>query len=102
MKRRFFLSTVEQIRKGAAVAAGGFALYILFSALKWEWVASVSALLFGLWALYVFLSAQVGRVKDPHHHSEKDVSYSLLWGTAALMILLLGCGVLGFRMLLGF
>jgi len=100
MKKPFFLE-ISGIRKGVAAAAAGFLIYLLLSALKWDAVAAVFALLFGLWALFVFLSALAGRAKDPKHHSEKDISYSLLWGSGALTILLLGCGILGVKLLLG-
>ena len=52
--------------------------------------------MFGLIAVWTFLSAAVVRRKD-----KETVSYNLLWGTGALALLLGGCAVLTVKMRLG-
>ena len=67
----------------------GFALYLVLSALEWRTAALIVAIGFGIEAAYTFFSAVDCREKD------KDaVSYNILWGTGAVMILLLVPAVL--------
>ena len=97
MKQKgFLLTTKEQMNRGAMIAGIGFLLYLAASALAWEAVGLVIAIVFGLIALYVFVSTLSARGKD-----RESVSYSLMWGTASLSILLLGCAVLTVKMYLG-
>ena len=95
-KKGFLLKTREQMNRGAIVSGVGFLVYLGASALAWETVGLVLAIVFGLIALYVFVSTLAGRSKD-----KEAVSYSLMWGTGALALMLLGCAVLTIRMYLG-
>lgn len=92
----FLLQTVSQMNSGAIVSGLGFLLYLALSALGRETAAGITAIAFGLAAVYVFASVAVGRSRD-----RESVSYSLLWGTGALALLLGGCGVLTVRLWLG-
>ena len=82
-KKGFLLQTVQQMNAGAIVSGLGFLLYLALSAL-------------GMVSVYVFVSVALGRSRD-----KEAVSYSLLWGTGALALLLGGCGVLTVRLWLG-
>lgn len=95
-KKGFLLTTREQMNRGAVISGIGFLLYLGASALAWDAVGLVIAAVFGLIALYVFVSTLCARGKD-----RESVSYSLMWGTASLTILLLGCAVLTVKMYLG-
>ena len=92
-KKGFFLRTVKQMNLGAIVSGAGFLLYLGASAMGWEALSDVLAIAFGLVSLYVFLSVSEGRRRD-----KEAVSYSLLWGTGALALLLCGCAVLTVRL----
>ena len=91
--RGFLLRTVRQMNNGAIVSGLGFLLYLALSALGCETAADITAVAFGLTAVYVFASVAAGRSRD-----KEAVSYSLLWGTGALALLLGGCGVLTVRL----
>lgn len=91
------LQTVKQINVGAIVSGLGFLLYLALSALSVETAADITAVAFGIVSVYVFISAAAGRSRD-----KEAVSYSLLWGTGALAILIGGCGVLTLKLWLGF
>lgn len=95
-KKSFLLQTVEQMNAGAIVSGLGFLLYLALSALEWEMAADLTAVAFGVAAVYVFISVAAGRSRDG-----KAVSYSLLWGTGALALLLGGCGILTIKLWLG-
>lgn len=95
-KTGFLLQTVKQMNAGAVLSGTGFLLYLALSALGWETAADVTAVAFGIVAVYVFLSVAAGRSRD-----KEAVSYSLLWGTGALALLLGGCGVLTVKLWLG-
>jgi hypothetical protein len=95
-KKGFLLQTVKQMNVGAGVSALGFALYLTLSAFEQYDLADLVAVVFGLVALYVFASAAAGRRRD-----KTAVSYSLLWGTAALAIMLCGFAVMAIGMRLG-
>ena len=58
--------------------------------------ADIAAVALGMVSVYVFVSVALGRSRD-----KEAVSYSLLWGTGALALLLGGCGVLTVRLWLG-
>lgn len=95
-KKGFLLQTVKQINAGAIVSGLGFLLYLALSALGVETAADITAVAFGIVSVYVFISAADGRSRD-----KEAVSYSLLWGTGALAILMGGCGVLTIKLWLG-
>ena len=89
MKKDIWLKPGKELNTGAIIGGIGFAIYIALSALEGRGLALFAALAFGLEAGYAFLSALDCREKD------KDaVSYNILWGTGAVMILLLVPAVL--------
>lgn len=92
----FFLQTTKQMNLGAAVSGIGFLLYLAASALGSRALADGVAAVFGLVSIYVFVSIAAGRRRD-----KEAVSYNLLWGQAALMVLLVACAVLGVKQRLG-
>ena len=98
MKRKnsLLLQGVKQLNRGAIVSGLGFLLYLALSALGLETAADITAVAFGMVSVYVFASVAAGRSRD-----REAVSYSLLWGTGALALLLGGCGVLTVRLWLG-
>ena len=96
MKKEIWLKPGKQINSGAIVGGIGFVLYILLSALEWKALALIVAIGFGLESLYVFLSTLEWRERD-----KDSVSYSIMWGTAALALLLLGPAVMTIKMELG-
>ena len=95
-KKGFLLQTVKQMNAGAVVSGLGFLVYLALSALGAEGVADIAAIAFGLVSVYVFASVAVGRSQD-----KEAVSYSLLWGTGALALLMGGCAVLTVKLRLG-
>ena len=58
--------------------------------------ALIAAIGFGLESLYVFLSTLEWREKD-----KESVSYNIMWGTAALTLLMLGPAVMTVKLALG-
>ena len=88
--------TTRTINGGAILSGIGFLLYLADRALGWEMAADIICIVFGVIAVLTFLAAAVGRQKG-----KEQVSYSLLWGTGALALLLGGCAVLTVRMKLG-
>ena len=88
--------TTRRINRGAILSGIGFLLYLTARALGWELAADGICIIFGVIAVLTFLAAAVGRQKD-----KELVSYSLLWGTGALALLLGGCAVLTVKMKLG-
>lgn len=95
-KRGPLLRTVGQMNAGAIISGLGFLLYLALSALELETAADVAAMAFGLVSVYVFVSVAAGRSRD-----KEAVSYSLLWGTGALALLMGGCAVLTVKLRLG-
>lgn len=95
-KKGLLLQTVKQMNAGAIISGLGFLAYLGLSALGLEEAAGIAAVAFGLVSVYVFASVAAGRSRD-----REAVSYSLLWGTGALALLLGGCGVLTVRLWLG-
>ncbi len=95
-KKGWLLQTVRQMDQGAILSGIGFLLYLGASALGWEMAADLLAIVFGIVSVYVFLSVAEGRRQD-----KDKVSYSLLWGQGALMILLVSCAVLAIKLRLG-
>ena len=67
-----------------------------FSALGWSGIALIVAIGFGLESLYTFLSTLEWREKD-----KESVSYSIMWGTAALALLMLVPAVMTIKQALG-
>ena len=96
MKKNIWLRPGRPINAGAIAGGVGFALYLALSALKWDTAALIVAIGFGLESLYTFFSTLEWREKD-----EASISYSIMWGTAALSLLLLGPAVLTIKMELG-
>ena len=90
------MQTVRQMNAGAIVSGLGFLLYLALSALEAETAADIAAVAFGLVSVYVFASVAAGRSRD-----KEAVSYSLLWGTGALALLMGGCAVLTVKLWLG-
>lgn len=95
-KKSFLLQTVKEMNVGAIVSGVGFLLYLILSALGRELAADITAVAFGIVSVYVFISVAAGRSRD-----RDIVSYSLLWGTGALALLLGSCAVLTVRLWLG-
>lgn len=95
-RKGILLQTVQQMNAGAIISGIGFLLYLGLSALGWETGADITAVALGVVSVYVFLSVAAGRSRD-----KEAVSYSLLWGTGALALLLGGSGVLTVRLWLG-
>lgn len=95
-KKSVLLRTVKEMNIGAAVSAAGFLLYLLAAAVAPRIIVDAVAVLFGVFALYVWASVLAGRRKD-----KEAVSYNLLWGQSAVTLMLVACAVLGIRMRLG-
>ena len=95
-KKGLLLRTEKQLNGGAIVSGSGFLLYLAARAMEWGMAADIVCIVFGVIAVWTFLSAAVGRRK-----SKETVSYSLLWGTGALALLLGACAVLTIRQRLG-
>ena len=89
MKKSIWLKPGKQLNSGAIVGGIGFALYLVLSAREWRTAALIVAIGFGIEAAYTFFSAVDCREKD-----KDSVSYNILWGTGAVMILLLVPAVL--------
>ena len=85
--------TTRTINGGAILSGIGFLLYLADRALGWEMAADIICIVFGVIAVLTFFAAAVSRKKD-----KEMVSYSLLWGTGALAMLLGGCAVLTIKM----
>ena len=96
MKKDIWLKPWKQINNGAIVGGIGFVLYMAFSALGWSGIALIVAIGFGLESLYTFLSTLEWREKD-----KESVSYSIMWGTAALALLMLVPAVMIIKQALG-
>ena len=84
MKKDIWLKPGKQINHGAMVGGVGFLLYIAASALSWDAVALIIAIGFGLESLYTFLSTLTWRERD-----KEAIGYNIMWGTAALALLML-------------
>lgn len=89
--------TVKKINRGAIASGAGFALYLALLAVGQQLIADVINVVFAVVAVWTFLCAAELRGKD-----REAVSYSLLWGTGALALMLGGCAVLMIRQRLGF
>ena len=85
-KKGLLLQTTKQINIGAGISGEVSLLYLAASALQNQLGADVLNIIFALAAVWTFLSAASGRKR-----SKEAVSYSLLWGTGALTILLVAC-----------
>ena len=96
MKKDIWLKPGKQINNGAIVGGIGFVLYMAFSALGWSGIALIVAIGLGLESLYTFLSTLEWREKD-----KESVSYSIMWGTAALALLMLVPAVMTIKQALG-
>ena len=96
IEKDIWLKPGKQINNGAIVGGIGFVLYMAFSALGWSGIALIVAIGFGLESLYTFLSTLEWREKD-----KESVSYSIMWGTAALALLMLVPAVMTIKQALG-
>ena len=95
MKNGFFLSP-DKLNRGYVISALGFLLYLAVSALAGQGTAGVIAIPFALFSAYVFLSVNAARKMD-----KESAGYNLLWGCAALTLLLGTCAVLSIKLWLG-
>ena len=91
-KISIWLQTVKQLRIGVSVCGVGFLLYIMLLMLEMEATADVIACIFGPISVYVFFSVVDARSRD-----KEAVTFSLLWGAGALMIMLAGCAILAIK-----
>ena len=89
--------TVRKINRGAIVSGVGFALYLALLALGQQGIADIVNVVFAVVVVWTFLEAAELRGKD-----KEAVSYSLLWGTGALALMLGGFAVLMVKQRLGF
>ena len=96
-KKSLLLQTVKQMNIGAIVSGIGFLLYLGTAAMNLEIVKGLVAIVFGAISLYVFLSVASAREKD-----KETFTYSLLWGSGAMAIMLCGIAFLTIKMWLGF
>lgn len=96
MKKDIWLKPGKQINSGAIIGGIGFLLFLAFSALEWEALALITSIGFGLESLYVFLSTLEWREKD-----KESVSYSIMWGTCSLALLMLVPAYAAIRKALG-
>ena len=96
MKKDIWLKPAKQSNNGAIVGGSVCALYMALSALGWSGIALIVAIGFGLESLYTFLSTLEWREKD-----KESVSYSIMWGTAALALLMLVPAVMTIKQALG-
>lgn len=85
------------INRGAFASGIGFALYLALLAAGQQVIADIVNVVFAVVAVWTFLDAAELRGKD-----KEAVSYSLLWGTGALALMLGGCAVLMVKQRLGF
>lgn len=95
-KKGLLFQTTKQINTGAAVSGIGFLLYLALAAMGQELAADIIVIAFAVLAVWTFISAAVGRGRD-----KGSVSYSLLWGTGALTLLLGACALLALKLRLG-
>lgn len=95
-KKSLLFQTTKQINTGAIVSGIGFVLYLALAAMGWELAADIVVIAFAAAAVWTFLSAAAERNRD-----KEAVSYSLLWGTGALALLLGGCALLTIKLRLG-
>ena len=95
MKKGFFLAP-ERLNLGYTISALGFFLYLVVCGMVGQKAAGVVAILFDVFAVYVFLS-----VADARKQDKEKVGYNLLWGTGALALLLGACAVLSVKLWLG-
>ena len=96
MKKEIWLKPGKQINSGAIVGGIGFVLYIVLSALEWKGLALIVAIGFGIESGYTFLSALEWRERD-----KEAIGYNIMWGTAALALLMLVPAVMTVKQALG-
>lgn len=87
---------LRRIRAGAVASGVGFALYLALLVMGLQGAADVVNVVFAAAAVWTFLDAAELRGKD-----REAVSYSLLWGTGALALMLAAFAVLMVRQRLG-
>ena len=96
MKKDIWLKPGKQINNGAIVGGIGFVLYMAFSALEWSGIALIVAIGFGIESGYTFLSALEWRERD-----KEAIGYNIMWGTAALALLMLVPAAMTIKLALG-
>ena len=96
MKKDIWLKPGKQINNGAIVGGIGFVLYIACSALGWSGIALIVAIGFGIESGYTFFSALEWRERD-----KEAVGYNIMWGTAALALLMLVPAAMTIKLALG-
>ena len=95
-KKELLLQAGKQLNVGSVVCGLGFLLHLAAAAMELNVIKDILAVIFGIFSLWVFISAAAGRRKD-----KDSVSYNQLWGTGALALLLGGSAVLTVRFWLG-
>ena len=95
MKKGFLLPP-ERLNLGYVISAAGFFLYLLAAGVLGQSAAGVGAIVFGVFAVYTFLSVAMARKTE-----KERVGYNLLWGTAALALMLGAFAVLSVKLWLG-
>ena len=95
-KKSFLMKELRSMNIGAVVSGVGFLLYLGAAALEWILVKDLVAIVFGAVAVWTFFSVLDARGKD-----KEKFTYSLLWGTGALAIMLVVCAYMGIKLRLG-
>ncbi|MEG1657616.1 MAG: hypothetical protein RR288_01030 [Oscillibacter sp.] len=91
---KLFLTNKKQLGMGAIVSGVGLLLYLIGSALALpQTVLGIVAIAFALAAVYTMASI----VFYPKARRKAELSYNILWGQAALTILLVACAYLHLR-----
>ena len=95
-KKSLLMKELRSMNIGAIVSGVGFLLYLGAAALGWILVKDLVAIVFGIVAVWTFFSVLDARGKD-----KEKFTYSLLWGTGAVAIMLVACAYLGIKLRLG-
>ena len=95
MKKGFLLPPAR-LNLGYVISAAGFFLYLLAAGVLGQSAAGVVAIVFGVFAVYTFLSVAMARKTE-----KERVGYHLLWGTGALALMLGAFAVLSVKLWLG-
>lgn len=87
----------KRINQGSIVSALGLVLYMVVVAVGRQTLAGVLSIPFAAISAWTCMTASELRRKD-----KEAVSYNVLWGTGAVMILLVVCAVMNVKLWLGF
>lgn len=91
---KFFLTNKKQLGAGAIVSGVGALAYLVGSALALpQTLLGILAVAFAVAAVYTMASI----VFYPKARRKAELSYNILWGQAALTILLVACAYLSVR-----